>query len=74
MECPRCRGWIVEEQVVTRQGRIGMLRCLFCGELTDRVVMANRRRREGIPRGNSHRREVEKRRTSRSPPHRRKPR
>jgi uncharacterized Zn finger protein len=46
MKCRRCKGLIVKEQVFTLGGRIPMLRCVYCGDLVDKVVMANRNRSE----------------------------
>ena len=42
MQCQRCKGRVVQEEVVTSEGNASMLRCLYCGELIDQVVMANR--------------------------------
>jgi hypothetical protein len=36
----------VEEQVITLEGDISMLRCLSCGEQIDQVIMANRNHSE----------------------------
>jgi hypothetical protein len=49
MKCRRCKGLIVKEQVFTLGGRISMRRCVYCGDLVDKVVMANRKRSEISP-------------------------
>lgn len=44
MNCNRCTGIMVVEVVSTRQGKIDMARCLYCGNLIDPVVVGNRNR------------------------------
>jgi NAD-dependent SIR2 family protein deacetylase len=36
----------VQEQVITLEGSVSMLRCLYCGEQIDQVIMANRNHSE----------------------------
>lgn len=42
MKCLRCRGMMVEERVVTMEGKVAMARCVCCGDLIDPVVLRNR--------------------------------
>ena len=42
MNCMRCNGMMVLETVSTRQGKVEMARCLYCGNLVDPVVIRNR--------------------------------
>lgn len=44
MECPRCHGMMVYEQIFTTQGRLHVARCIHCGDIIDDVVISNRRR------------------------------
>ncbi len=44
MECPRCHGMMVNEQVYTEQGGIEIARCIHCGDVIDSVVIFNRSR------------------------------
>jgi len=44
MNCNRCTGMMVVEMVSTRQGKIEMARCLYCGNLIDPLVIKNRGR------------------------------
>lgn len=46
MKCRRCKGWIVQERVFTLEGSASMLRCFYCGEQIDQVIMDNRNRSE----------------------------
>ncbi|HZR47305.1 MAG TPA: hypothetical protein VFA47_11410 [Candidatus Manganitrophaceae bacterium] len=42
MSCNRCTGMMVLETISTRQGKVEMARCLYCGNLIDPLVIKNR--------------------------------
>lgn len=42
MQCPRCRGLMVNEQIYTDQGGLDIARCIHCGDIIDSVVIYNR--------------------------------
>lgn len=49
MTCERCQGLMVREQMCDLQGTDGNLcvegfRCLLCGNITDSMILQNRRR------------------------------
>lgn len=46
MKCHRCHGMMAMEGIWTRQGKISVAHCLYCGNVVDPVVMANRSRTE----------------------------
>ena len=41
-KCPRCRGAVVYDKFYGTQGQFWGWRCLICGEIVDRVILANR--------------------------------
>ena len=45
MQCPRCAGLRVSEIICEGGTRVAALRCLHCGDVTDRVIALNRQRR-----------------------------
>ena len=42
MRCPRCAGMRVPELITEGGMRSSALRCVHCGDLTDRVIVKNR--------------------------------
>lgn len=42
MECLRCSGMMVYEQIFTNQGGLHVARCVHCGDVVDNVVISNR--------------------------------
>lgn len=44
MRCQRCDGTMTMEGVWTREGKVVMARCVYCGNVVDPVVVANRAR------------------------------
>jgi uncharacterized Zn finger protein len=44
MQCQRCDGMMTMEGVWTREGNVVMARCVYCGNVVDPVVVANRAR------------------------------
>ncbi|MEC4677690.1 MAG: hypothetical protein VST69_02910 [Nitrospirota bacterium] len=42
MQCPRCSGMMVYEQIFTSQGGLDISRCVHCGDVVDSVVISNR--------------------------------
>jgi len=46
MKCQRCQGIMIEERIFTRDGGTSMIRCIYCGDLVDTVVISNRNRSE----------------------------
>jgi hypothetical protein len=38
---------MIEERVFTREGRTAAARCLYCGDVVDRVIILNRGRSAG---------------------------
>jgi len=44
MKCQRCQGIMVEEWIFTRDGGTRMIRCIYCGDLVDTVIILNRNR------------------------------
>lgn len=45
MQCTRCAGLRVPEIIYDGGSRVLALRCVLCGDVTDRVIAMNRRRR-----------------------------
>jgi len=45
MQCTRCAGLRVPEIIYEGGSRVLALRCVLCGDITDRVIAMNRRRR-----------------------------
>mgnify|MGYP001564759009 FL=1 len=45
MQCARCAGLRVPEIIYEGGTRIIALRCIHCGDVTDRVIILNRQRR-----------------------------
>lgn len=45
MQCTRCAGLRVPEIIYDGGSRFFALRCVLCGDFTDRVIAMNRRRR-----------------------------
>lgn len=44
MHCQRCGGMMTMEGIWTDQGKVAVARCLYCGNVVDSVVEANRAR------------------------------
>ena len=42
MECQRCHGMMVKEEIFTEQGKLPVARCVYCGDVVDAVVIYNR--------------------------------
>ena len=45
MQCNRCAGLRVPEIIYEGGSRVLALRCVLCGDITDRVIVLNRQRR-----------------------------
>ncbi len=45
MQCTRCAGLRVPEIIYEGGSRVLALRCVHCGDIVDRVIALNRRRR-----------------------------
>jgi len=45
MRCTRCAGLRVPEVIYEGGSRVPALRCVHCGDIVDRVIALNRRRR-----------------------------
>jgi hypothetical protein len=42
MKCHRCGGKLVYEKFCANQGQFYGWRCIFCGEIIDKVILENR--------------------------------
>lgn len=51
MQCVRCTGMKVPELITEGGSRAWTLRCISCGDVTDEVIVSNRRRRRYRPDG-----------------------
>jgi hypothetical protein len=49
MQCARCAGMNVPEIIVEGGGKLFVMRCVHCGDVTDHVILMNRRRRSVRP-------------------------
>ena len=45
MECHRCHGMMIREEIFTEQGKIPIVKCVYCGDVVDDVVLYNRTHR-----------------------------
>jgi hypothetical protein len=53
MQCARCAGMNVPEVMVEGGAKLFVMRCVHCGDVTDHVILMNRRRRRSIRPGRS---------------------
>lgn len=44
MQCARCAGMRVPEIIVEGGAKLFVMRCVHCGDVTDHVILMNRRR------------------------------
>lgn len=51
MRCARCAGMRVPEFITDGGVRAVALRCVLCGDVTDRVIDLNRRQPQYVPQG-----------------------
>ena len=60
MQCARCAGMNVPEVIVEGGANLFVMRCVHCGDVTDHIILMNRRRqrsvRPGRPRTPTYRR------------------
>ncbi len=48
MQCARCAGLKVPEVMVEGGAKLFVMRCVHCGNVTDQVILMNRRRQRSI--------------------------
>jgi uncharacterized Zn finger protein len=48
MQCARCAGMNVPEIIVEGGGKLFVMRCVHCGDVTDHVILMNRRRQRSV--------------------------
>jgi uncharacterized Zn finger protein len=48
MQCARCAGLNVPEVMVEGGAKLFVMRCVHCGNVTDQVILMNRRRQRSI--------------------------
>ncbi len=48
MQCARCAGMNVPEIIVEGGAKLFVMRCVHCGDVTDHVILMNRRRQPSI--------------------------
>lgn len=42
MNCLRCQGKLVNERIFTEVGTLDIARCVYCGDIIDRMILHNR--------------------------------